>query len=453
MTLKILLVGFSTLSATALIALLQRNYPQVECVMLSRCFSDDLHLMLPKLGSNADDAYGLIINLEGVGMSTFNPDHIRSLIHFIDFRAVLLLARNDINEWRQANFIPKSSGSFLQTPYTKEVMEVALAEFIELTTYLQANPSESAKNHDKLRTYAAKYLEVHHDFDELGKDNPRFESSSDTSNTHENEGVTTKDDFLQTVVNTCFSGVCQNNVMHDLMNIYLSGQPFKIGAGAQTAYVHPKKNLALVANLDRLLDYFSVAGNCQVLKNSIVTQTIADNEFNGFLDNLHNDGYHRHSLSAFLWQIYSAILPAKINVPKNNLKLKIRYMPDLGSMQNVPEYIHAILSSCLITPKSIDELEEMFAETIKYHPTILQRILLLSILSDLADINILKRSFDEVHNNQEMSNPETAKSINQEEKEFAFTQATHSNEMTPNKSVVQAAKTGFFKRLLSKLSF
>lgn len=78
MALKILLAGFSGPSAGALTLLLQRNYPDVEYLVLERCFSDDLRLTLPTLGRSADDVFAAIVNLDGVGMSLFNDQHIKT---------------------------------------------------------------------------------------------------------------------------------------------------------------------------------------------------------------------------------------------------------------------------------------------------------------------------------------------------------------------------------------
>lgn len=435
MILKILLAGFSTPSASALTLLLQRNYPQVEPIVLERCFTKDLRLTLPPLKAGDGGAFATIINLDGVGMSLFNEQHIKTLVEFIDFRAVLLLTRSNIGQWQNADFLPHGSSFFLSTPYTKQDMEAVLTNFIDVATNLQENPANAAQNRAAISKKAIKYL---------GSDESDTISHIESVDPEKERSENSR--FIQSVIDTCFSGACPNNVMYELIDIFSQEHPFKVVVGNQTVYVYPKKSIALVENLERLLDYFSVAGNCQVLKTRITNIAMTDAEFDRVANNIKNEGYRRYSLNSFLWQIYSVILPPRLNVPKNNLRLKIRYMPNFAGMQEIPEYIHAVVSSCLVSSKNLDQLDEMFGEITQKNPTALRRVFLLAILSGSADIDVLRRSFY-------ISNPVEAILEAKAKAQTSEIQVEPESDITPNKGVAQATKTGFFKRLLSKLSF
>lgn len=433
MALKLLLAGFSAPSAGALTLLLQRNYPQVEYVVLERFFSNDLRLMLPPLGADARDAAAAIINLDGVGMSVFNEAHIKSLVHFLDYRATLLLARSNINQWKNADFLPQETSFFLSTPHTKQEMEAVLSKLISVTKELHSNPSQAAKNRASIHNKSAAHLG---DDDDIPTLNP---ATATPARSRSENG-----EFIQSVINTCFSGVCPNNVMYELIEIFSQEHPFKVIMGTQTVYVYPKKSIALVHSMSRLLDYFSVAGNCQVLKTNISNVPMTGGEFDRVMAEIKNEGYRRYSLNSFLWQIYSVIIPARVNVPRNTLKLKIRYMPNFAGMQEVPEYIHAVVSSCLVVPKNLDQLDAIFGELTQKNPTLLHRIFLLSIISGSADIAVLKQSF------YAQISPDKIPPKHQLE----LLEDTEPTPLpTPNKGVAQATKSGFFKRLLSKLSF
>jgi len=426
MALKILLAGFSGPSAGALTLLLQRNYPNVEYLVLERCFSDDLCLTLPTLGRDADDAFSAIINLDGVGMSLFNNQHIKNLVDFLDFRASLLFTRGHIKQWQNADFLPHATNFFLSTPYAKHDMEAVLSQLIDAATRLQKNPADAAKHRALIYSKSVNHL---HD-------------STDTKQTELTKHTSSENGkFIQSVINTCFSGVCPNNVIYELIHIFAQEHPFKIVIGNQMVYVYPKKAIALTQNLDRLLDYFSIAGNCQVLRTNITNIALSDAEFDRMLHNIKNEGYRRYSLNSFLWQIYSTILPTRINAPRNTLKLKIRYMPNFAGMKDIPEYVHAIVSSCLIVPKNLDQLDMVFGELTQKNPSILHRIFLLSILSGSADIEVLKNSFY-------LQTP-LDKLLREENKYDKESKP----KTTANKGVTQAVKTGFFRRLLNKLSF
>lgn len=432
MALKLLLVGFSAPSAGALTLLLQRNYPQVEYVVLERFFSSDLRLMLPPLKTETRDATAAIINLDGVGMSVFNEAHIKSLVDFLDFRATLLLARSNISQWKNADFLPQETSFFLSTPHTKQEMEAVLSKLILVASELLSNPSQAAKNRASILNKAGAYL----DDDDTPTLNP--------TNATPAHGRSDNGEFIQSVINTCFSGVCPNNVMYELIEIFSQEHPFKVIMGTQTVYVYPKKSIALVHSMSRLLDYFSVAGNCQVLKTNINNIPMTGSEFDRVMAEIKNEGYRRYSLNSFLWQIYSVIIPTRINVPRNTLKLKIRYMPNFAGMADVPEYIHAVVSSCLVVPKNLDQLDETFGELTQKNPSILHRIFLLAIISGSADIAVLKQSF------YAQSTPDKIPPKYQLE---LLENTEPPPTPTPNKGVAQATKSGFFKRLLSKLSF
>lgn len=434
MALKILLVGFSAPSAGALTLLLQRSYPEVEHVVLERFFSNDLRLMLPPLGANTRDAMATIINLDGVGMSLFNESHIKSLVNFLDFRATLLLARSNISQWKLADFLPQETSFFLSTPHTKQEMEAVLSKLIPVAGQLHANPSEAAKNRASIRNKASAHLDD--DDDDILTLNP---ITATPARTRSENG-----EFIQSVINTCFSGVCPNNIMYELIEVFSQEHPFKVIIGTQTAYVNPKKSIALVHSMSRLLDYFSVAGNCQVLKINVTNVPMTSIEFDRVVDEIRSEGYRRYSLNSFLWQIYSVIIPTRINVPRNTLKLKIRYMPNFAGMSDVPEYVHAVVSSCLVIPKNLDQLDETFGELTQKNPSILHRIFLLSIISGSADIAVLKQSF------YAQSTPENIPPKYQLE---LLENPEPTPKPTPNQGVAQATKSGFFKRLLSKLSF
>lgn len=428
MALKILIAGFSGPSASALALLLQRNYPEVQYIILERCFSDDLRLTLPTLGADTNDAFAAIINLDGVGMSLFEDQYIKKLVDFIDFRTSLLLTRGKISLWQNADFLPHNTSFFLGTPYTKADMENALTQLISIARHLQSNPADAAKNRALIHKKALGHLE------EEGIDEVL---PSLIQNPHNNIK------FIRTLTDTCFSGVCPNGVIHELTEIFSQNTPFKLLIGSQAIYVHPKNAIALICDLERLIDYFSVAGNCRVLRTNLINTPMTDGEFNEILANIKQEGYHRYSPNALLWQIYSTILPKRIDVPQNTLKLKIRYMPNFAGTKDMPDYIHAVLSSCLVVPKNLEQLEAIFGELTSKNPSALHRVFLLAILSGVADMDVLKRSFYIENPSNKISSTDKA----------LLDKPEPTPEHTPNKGITQATKTGFFRRLLNKLSF
>lgn len=400
---KILLVGFSKQSAEVLNTLIHETYPDHQCISIERDFNNMLRLSLPSsVNTKHPDAEILVLNLDGVGMMTYGSSRIRQLQEFIKLRAVLFIAKADLILWRQANIIPKEFAVFLKSPHTRQEIMQALGHVIK-----------SAPNLKRQAHHFAPIL----DSETIIKEtiNPYRATA--------NQDPNQMSDFLRQVVGKYFK-ISQGTVLYDLLSISFHNIPIKVVAGRQTFYLNKAQNLALVQNLDRLLDYLLIAKNYTTLKNVIEIQPIMYEDF----DEVIRIGTHqRLSLNTLLWQLYDKVLPDTLDIADVNLLLKIKYMPNFGLMSKVPHYTHSLISSCLVTPKSIAELQvslDQFGEP--NDRGILNRVFLLSILSGVADLDVLKEST--------MNNAISPK-IN----------------VQRNEGVNKASSTGFFKRLLQKL--
>lgn len=111
----------------------------------------------------------------------------------------------------------------------------------------------------------------------------------------------------------------------------------------------------------------------------------------------------------------------------HNLLLKMRYMPNLGQMGAVPDYVHVITSVSLIAPRSLNQLSEMSGLGQAGKPFV-NRVILLAILSGAADEEILKKCHDNAEH------------------------AIHTPTKNENAGVKKAIGTGFLRRLIEKLN-
>lgn len=403
---KVLLIGFSKQSAGVLNLLINRFYPENQVVEIDRCFGDNMRLCLPALHGHKD-ATALVINLEGVGMMGFSQNYIKELTRYIGRRAALLIIKGNVAAWQDAQVLPREFATYLKCPYNKDETLAALE-----TLFFQAK---------QIPDYAHEFYQG--EPMDCGCDDEPYDFLGTVSNKKVGSGV--ERHVLHKVLDKHFP-IAQNALLHEFSDIILEEGALRLIAGSQTIYMDKTKNLALVSSLERLMDYCSIANNFQVLTDVIVAEPINQEDFDKMASTVPHNGYRRYPLNTLLWQMYARILPERVEVAAHDLKLKMRFMPNFSMIKDTPEYVHALVSSCLVAPRSAQELSDMNGFMI-VDKAVINRVFLLAILSGTADFGVLEASFAE--------------------QEIPTTPAR-----TENAGVQKAQKTGFLRRLLSKLT-
>lgn len=399
---KVLLIGFSSPSATALMLLLNQQYPEHSVIEIERCFTNDLRLCLPNLPEAHRDATVMIISLEGVGMMQFMPQHIKALQKFIGARAALMTTKGSGEVWRQAAILPSDFGQFLTSPYTKADMEQALVRLFEVAPQLTE------------RRHEFKYQEM------AGDALEEYVTINMNAAPKEVNGS-----FLHRVIERHFD-IKQRPLLHELVDLALDDRALKLTVGSQAVYINRKKNVALVSNIERLMDYCAIVNNFEALSQVIQIEAVSEHEVENALNMSAKNGYKTYALNAFLWRVCARMLPARIEVPDHNLRFKMRAMPNFAQMGETPEYVRALTALCLVAPRCMGELVEHLAGAVD--KAVANRVFLLAILSGMADLEVLEQSFSEM-------------------------MLASESEQTINQGVQKAQKTGFLRRLLEKLKF
>lgn len=409
---KILLIGFSKPNANAITMFVVRNYPNYHCVSIERNF-DGLNLCLPNLSHEESKAEVMLINLKDVGMVNFSQDNAQTLLSFIGNRASLLIGRNDLEKWQALDILSGKYVGTLQSPYNLESMSTALKVLLESIT-------SDETTHNNVATID-NHLHSNSDDEMVAK----IEHEQNLGTVSTVSEKTNK--FIHKLLDVHFN-IPQNKLLHKFVEITETEGVFKITIGSSILFVHHEKNLALVIDLDNVLRYCALLSDRLTLVDKITMTPITEEEFDKIFEGSPQNGYKKYALSStLLWQVYSAALPDLINTPRHNLLLKMRYMPNFASKKNIPMYIHTAVSSCLISPKSLSQLSVHLEDENNY--ALLNRVFLLAILSGAADVDILRQSFEQ---------SDAAISVEKRQE---------------NEGVQKAQKTGFFKRLLSKLSW
>ena len=169
----------------------------------------------------------------------------------------------------------------------------------------------------------------------------------------------------------------------------------------------------------------------QTAVNTPQLSLLSDDEYYDRLQQLYDKGAKKQALTTLLWQIADEVIRQDEPSGEHNLALKVNYIPNFSAMRQVPSYVNSVMSACLSKPRRIDELQELFPQLRYQH---LNRVFILSILSGVSDVSVLQSSaaID--------ATAQTERS------------ATEQEAPTNNKDIKKANRTGFFKRLLSKLA-
>ncbi len=244
---------------------------------------------------------------------------------------------------------------------------------------------------------------------------------------------TPQQDILTNVVFKYFSNTNQEELLTELVQMFTQINPIHMQIGRYNLLINTKKQYVLMDNLERILDYFSLIRNSTGVKNSFAYHSLDETQYGAVSDTLVKNGGQYYPLSFVMWQIVSQLLEKNLVFKNHQLQFKARFMPNFAIMGETPAYMNFIIAGCLTTPKTITELKHTFPYVSE---DVLNRIFLLSILSGVADRNVLLVSHKNQQSCEYLAQHESKKKIQASQK---------------TKDIQRAKKTGFFQRLLQKL--
>lgn len=422
---KFLFIGFSEQNANLLSFLIQQNFSHIDCVYVERNLTQDLKFSLPIIPVKHKDAQGLIINLDGVGMLSYQSQHKENLIKYTKNQPTLLSTRMPIDTWQNA-FLDSDHMFYLQAPYNKDTMLSVLQRLVDF----------ASKNTSLHAISQADTIDASNDdFNEVNKLTKSTHQDGDKKQPLSNNTLTQlpnnkEQAIIENMLIKHFNSIYEMPLVKYFSKLFWQDTPFLLKASRYSLLVDAKNNLAMSSNIARVLDYFTVAKNHEQFAQAITIETLDDSEYLAHIQELEANHAKKYALNTLLWQIYQAILPPEVHTQARNLQIKVKFMPNFATLEDTPNYTQAVIASCLSMPKTLDELHTIFSEL---KPDNLNRIFLLAVLSKIVDMDILAtpRHHDDANINE---------ALNMQHKK------------QKNDGVTKAAKTGFFRRLLSKLS-
>jgi hypothetical protein len=424
---KLLLIGFSEQNANLLSFLIQQNFKGIQCDYVERNLTTDLRFALPTLTDAQKTAQGMIIDLGGVGMLSFQDSHKQTLTDFTQNYPTLLTTRMPIDVWQDA-LANVSQYLYIQSPYNKDGILPILQNLIK---------KSHGFNPDQINLDEQIATKITADVPKIATHTPKPATTVAALKQplFDNTIVNAPDDRQQAVVSNIllkyFNNVYHAPMLKELAKLCLQNEPFLLRTSRYEVLIAPDQNLAVSSNIARVLDYFTVAKNHDEFAKSITVEILNKKQYLEELNRLSGDNGKKYNLNTLLWQIYQTLLPDDIETTAHNLQIKLKFMPNLADIKDIPNYVQAILASCLSTPKSLGHLYVLFSEA---PPSIINRLYLLSVLSNVADLDVVAvlKADDNISLDQGLE----LSALNDK-----------------NDGINKAGKAGFFKRLLNKLAF
>lgn len=417
---KLLLIGFSEQNANLLTFLVQQHFKGVDCVHIERNLTADLRFELPPVPSEHHNASGLVINLGGIGMSAYQTKHKESLSAYTQNRPTLLTTLAPIESWHEG-LLGQTHYFYLQSPYNKDTILPVLQKLMNASFVFhskQQKPEPSVAETAPMRSKQEDTTKQ-----STNKTEPELKQSL-FDNTLLNAPNTPSQAVIEKVLKEQFNSVYELPMVKAFSKLFYQQEPFVLKTSRYDVLIDPQRNLAISTNIARVIDYLGIAKTHPEFVSSIAIEPLDKTNHAEYTKKLESQNAKKYVLNALLWQIYHAILPDEIETMAHNLQIKVKFMPNLADVEGTPSYAQAVMASCLSVPKSLDTLYTLFSEATN---SALNRLFLLAMLSKIIDLDIL-----------------TAQPA----------QNRHQSDI-PNKNdgVNKATKTGFFQRLLSKLSF
>lgn len=415
---KFLLIGFSEQAQNALEVLLSREFTGHSYYSIPRQFSSFLYPVVPKISTETlEQCDACIIDLDGIGMLTFDEKHRTQLVELIRKKSAILISRQIKHLWQ--DHVPLWTNAYieyLEQPYTKDEMSTVINRILA---------KESVPTH----------LSTQQKDESIVTDIVDNEPLSIFQEKAQLPAIPYRTKFTEILLKQRWADFEQQLVFKHLLSIFSQSQPFNLKISQHELLVIPEQNKAIVAKPQSVIDYFSLLKSFKLSTFNIESKPIHGDIKKVEAELLHN-GAKPYQLGLLLWQIYQEVIPEEFDINHENLYLKVKYMPDFSNMTNVPTYMNSVISSCLDKPQHCAQLKTIFPFLSVYN---LNRVFILAVLCNYAEIE----SFEPVVQFYAQHNSQSEELVEKIEPKPVIEQ---------NGEVIKARKNGLLERLLAKLN-
>lgn len=401
-TIKTLVVGFHDTEQRTLMMLKDLVFPQLDMQCVSRLVNDKHQIQLPPHPAHSVDFY--IIDLAGVGLTPQDNTYPITISEFTNNKPTIFITRHAPSDWQG---LVATHTQFLPLAYNRMQMQTAIAQAIQAVPQ-SANAQHSQSEAPVTSIEAVQVL---------------------------SEDVIIEKNFA--LLAKTFDGL-ENSIHFQLCKqIQQLSNYAVLQVGQYTMYINPFEKSVIANRLNRLIDHMTVIQNTPYQPDSFSIQMLTVDQYHHQVKTLIEAGEQKVLMSQMIWQLgLEGISPSRYN-NLHELRLKAKYMPNLANIRYVPNYVSSVVASCLGKTRHLTELNALFTQLTNGQ---INQVIILMILSNIIDSPILLTT----HDIAKQKNPPAL---------GATASTTISPQPTNNTGINQARKTGFFSRLLSKLSF
>ncbi|WP_230660663.1 hypothetical protein [Psychrobacter sp. I-STPA10] len=458
---NLFLIGFSEQNAAAIKMLCKRNFQSIHGFSIQRQFSGQMHLTLPQRSQIKVTVDAFMVDLEGVGMTQYSTQFQSDLLKFIETNPTVLVSRRDLRDWQVLTQQTNTPILYLSVPYSMHDMN----DMLQKIRNYNVMPAQSLRNQLSRSTVAS-----------MPEANANVSQTHSHICTHKQSVISTainhrsfihdktshisrrrKDDLLPSTVSASlqtqvahvvkksrpnvkiidgvlkqyFTPVYDTIFVQTVLSVFAQNQPMILQVNKYELLINPtERSVFMGADIARVIDYFCIVGGYQYAlstTNHIRVIPISETQYKQKSQQLSLSGHKKLALSTVFWQLAAEIDFKEIPRSASCLQLKVKYIPNFAMMRFVPSYVYPVLAACLNKVRTLAQLQVLFPEISLQQ---LNHLILLCILSGVADESVLVAETQQI---------------------IDFTKKI-ADEKPKNTDIRQANRTGFFKRLLQKLS-
>lgn len=441
---KFLVIGFSEQAQKTLEVLLQLEFPIHSYCSVPRQLSEKYTCLVPNTSAHQQKCDFCIVDLDGIGLSQYSIQARETLIKIINHKPSVLISRQEHLSWARDLLLSKRC-VILNHSHTRQELLDALYKIVKVDTPVENTTTTSSVVSDLRPTVSVTEEKT---------------ATDSVSKVAEPEiklpALAERAKLAKRVLSQRWADYHNYHIVERLLDIFSQSSPYWLSISDHKLLIDPQRGTVLIKSLSCVVDYFVLISGFNFSVFKLDVQSLLSEDYTKQKENLLASGYRVYSLNLLIWQIFQEILPHRLQLNTDNLRIKLKYMPNFTALRGVPPYMHALSATCVVTANTFDELKTRFSYVQDEH---INRFFFLTLLTDVIDSTMIthldaktvkaqQQSINTTTATTDVSSTETGTS---KSAETAVQSA--SSETKPNDGVEKAKKTGFFARLLQKLSF
>lgn len=421
---KFLIAGFSEQAQKMVEVLLQLEFPRYSHCSVPRQLTDKYTYIMPNTSANQQKCDFCIVDLDGIGLSQYSVQARENLLKMTNYKPSILISRQTHMNWGRDLLLSKKC-VVLNHAHTRQELVDALKKVISLSAV------------DATNSNLAEQPTIH-----SVQINPVAQQPSQEMKL---APIAERAKLTKRVLSQRWADYDKYPIVEELLEIFSQSSPYLLQISEHKLLIDPRQGTMVLKTLSCVVDYFILISGFNFSAFKLDAQSLLADDYEAEKERLKSAGYKVYSLNLFIWQIFQEIFPHYLPFNEENVRIKIKYMPNFTALRSVPPYMQALAATCVVSSNSFQDLKARFSYLQDEH---IRRFFFLVLISDIADASFIA-PLDKPTRNVSAENEEITEPVD----ESVLPIESKSTEESSNDGVKKAKKTGFLARLLKKLSF